>query len=125
MKGIAHFVSGVAAASFIRAAVTSAEQGSLVLALAGAFALLPDTLDFRLVRYFERFDDEIAPSETDIDPQAIANRIAAAMQAAFKPGQSKSVQLHTIRLSSDLWRQYAVRFSPATNEVIVRPGPVD
>lgn len=124
MKGIAHFISGVAAASFIPAAVTSAEGGALVLALAGAFALLPDTLDFKFARYFEKFDDEIAPAEADFDAQAIADRVAAAMRAAFDAGQPKTVQLHTLRLGGDLWRQYAVRFSPETNEVIVRSGPV-
>ena len=124
MKGIAHFISGVAAASFIPAAVTSAEGGSLVLALAGACALLPDTLDFKVTRYFEPFDDEIAPTEAGFDAQAIAGRVAAAMRAAFETGQPRTVQLHTVRLSSDLWRQYGVRFSPETNEVIVRAGPV-
>jgi membrane-bound metal-dependent hydrolase YbcI (DUF457 family) len=124
MKGIVHFVSGVAAASFMPAAVTSAESGSLVLALAGACALLPDTLDFKFARYLENIDQEIAPVETNFDPQAIAGRIAAAMRAAFETDQPKTVQLHTLRLGSDLWRQYAVRFSPETNEVIVRAGPI-
>jgi len=123
MKGIVHFISGVAAASFIPAAVASAERGSLALALAGACALLPDTLDFKFARYVERLDDEIAPTEASFDAQAIAGRIAAAMQAAFETGQPQTVQLHTVRLGGDLWRQYAVRFSPETNEVIVRPGP--
>ncbi len=124
MKGIVHFVSGVAAASFMPAAVKSAESGSLVLALAGACALLPDTLDFKFARYLENFDEEIAPTETNFDAQAIAGRIAAAMQAAFETDQPKTVQLHTLRLGSDLWRQYTVRFSPETNEVIVCTGPV-
>ena len=124
MKGIAHFISGVAAASFIPAAIRSAEGGSLILALAGACALLPDTLDFKFARYFEHFDDEIAPTEAGFDAQAIAERLAAAMQTAFETGRPKTVQLHTLRLGSDLWRQYAIRFSPETNEVIVRPGPV-
>jgi len=124
MKGIAHFISGVAAASFIPAAVASAESGSLVLALAGACALLPDTLDFKLARYFEPLDDEIAPTESNFDAQSIAGRIAGAMRTAFETRQPQTVQLHTLQLGSDLWRQYAVRFSPQTNEVIVRPGPV-
>jgi membrane-bound metal-dependent hydrolase YbcI (DUF457 family) len=84
---------------------------------------LPDTVDFKFVRYFERFSDEIAPTEASFYAQAIADRVAAAMQAAFETGQPKTVQLHTVRLSGDLWRRYAVRFSPETNEVIVRPGP--
>lgn len=124
MKGIAHFISGVAAASFIPAAATSAERGSLVLALAGACALLPDTLDFKLVRYLETFDEEIAPTEADFDAQGIAERVTAAMRATFETSQPKTVQLHTVRLGSDLWRQYTVRFAPETNQVIVRAGPV-
>jgi hypothetical protein len=124
MKGIAHFLSGVAAASFIPAAVHSAAEGSLVLALAGACALLPDTLDFKVTRYFEPFDDEIAPTEADFDAQAVAGRVAAAMRTAFETGRPQTVQLHTIRLGSDRWRRYTIRFAPATGEVIVRPGPV-
>jgi membrane-bound metal-dependent hydrolase YbcI (DUF457 family) len=123
MKGIAHFISGVAAASFVPAVVASAESGSLVLALAGACALLPDTLDFKFTRYLEPLDDEISPAEPGFDPQAIADRVAAAMRAAFETDQPKTVQLHTVRLSSDLWRQYAVRFSPDAEEVIVQAGP--
>jgi membrane-bound metal-dependent hydrolase YbcI (DUF457 family) len=46
------------------------------------------------------------------------------MQAAFETDQPQTVQLHTLRLGNDLWRQYAVRFSPETNEVIVHAGPV-
>jgi len=124
MKGIAHFISGIAAATFVPGAVASAEQGSLVLALAGACALLPDTLDFKFARYFEQIDDAIAPTEASFDAQAIANRITAAMQTAFKTGQPKTVQLYTIRLNSALWRQYTIQFSPATNEVIARAGPL-
>ena len=123
MKGIAHFISGVAAASFFPAAVASAEGGSLILALAGACALLPDTLDFKFARYFEPFDDEIAPTEAGFDAQAIAERLAAAMQTAFATNKPQTVQLHTIRLGGDLWRRYAVRFAPETNEIIVRSGP--
>ncbi len=123
MKGITHFISGVAAASFIPAAVRAAEGGSLILALAGACALLPDTLDFKFARYFERLDDEIAPTEAAFDALAIAGRVAAAMRAAFETGQPRTVQLHTLRLGSDLWRQYTVRFAPQTGEVFVRPGP--
>jgi membrane-bound metal-dependent hydrolase YbcI (DUF457 family) len=123
VKGITHFISGVAAASFLPAAVTSAESGSLILALAGVCALLPDTLDFKFARYFERLDDAIAPTEADFDAPAIAGRVAAAMRTAFETGQPRTVQLHTLRLGSDLWRQYTVRFAPQTNEVIVQPGP--
>lgn len=124
MKGITHFLSGVAAATFLPAAVNAAEGGSLVLALAGACALLPDTLDFKFARFLEPLDDEIAPTEADFDAQAIAGRVAAAARTAFETGRAQTVQLHTIRLGSDLWRRYAVRFAPESGEIIVRAGPV-
>ncbi|MFZ5917008.1 MAG: metal-dependent hydrolase [Chloroflexota bacterium] len=124
MKGIAHFISGVAAASFFPAAVTAAKGGSLALALAGAFALLPDTLDFKFARYLEKLDDEIAPTEAGFDAQAIAGRVAAAMKTAFETGRPQTVQLHSLQLGSDRWRQYTVRLEPEMGEVIVRPGPV-
>jgi len=124
VKGIAHFVSGIAVASFIPGAVRHAADGSLLLALAGLFALLPDTLDFRFTRYLTRFDVEIDPHPDDLNPQPIADRVVSTIRSAFETGQPKSIQLHTLRLGPDRWRQYTIRFSPATAEVVVRIGPI-
>jgi membrane-bound metal-dependent hydrolase YbcI (DUF457 family) len=124
VKGIAHFISGIAVATFFPAAVRQAADGSLLLALAGLFALLPDTLDFRFTRYLTPFDVEIDPHPDDLDAQAIADRIATTMRNAFEAGQPKSIQLHTLRLGPSLWRQYAIRFSPTVGEVSVRIGPI-
>jgi len=88
MKGIAHFVTGVAVATFFPEVVYGAAQhltfGPVLGGLAG---LLPDTPDFKFVRYFERLDKEIDPAKLTTeaghpDPQAIADRIAAAMDRA-------------------------------------------
>jgi membrane-bound metal-dependent hydrolase YbcI (DUF457 family) len=124
VKGIAHFISGIAVATFIPGVVRQAADGSLLLALAGLFALLPDTLDFRFTRYLTPFDVEIDPHPDDLDPQAIADRVVSTMLSAFETGQPKTIQLHTLRLGPDLWRRYSLRFSPATNEVVVRVGPI-
>lgn len=124
MKGIAHFLSGIAVATFIPDAAQQAADGSLVLALGGLFGLLPDTLDFRLARYFERFDDEIDPDPNAMRPQSIAERVASAMRSAFETGQSRTVMLHTVRLGADLWREYTLSFRPTTDEVVVRVGPI-
>jgi membrane-bound metal-dependent hydrolase YbcI (DUF457 family) len=124
VKGIAHFISGIAVATFIPDAVHQAATGSPILALGGLFGLLPDTLDFKLTRYFEVHQDEIDPDPHDIQPQAIAERIAGAMRAAFDSGEPKTIMLHTMRLGADLWREYSLRFSPRTGEVVVRVGPV-
>jgi len=123
MKGITHFLSGIAAASFIPTVVQQSAQGAWLLALAGACALLPDTLDFKFARFLERPDDVIDPGP-QLDPQAIANRLAAAADAAFQTGQPRTVQLHTIKLGADAWQQYAVLFDAPRNEIAVRVGPV-
>ncbi len=55
MKGIVHFVSGLAAATFFPEAVNlAATQSSFILVLGGIGGLLPDTLDFRLSRFLLR-----------------------------------------------------------------------
>ena len=57
MKGISHFTSAVAAATFIPGVVAAAgQEHSLLLVLAGIFGLLPDWLDFKIARYFEPAD---------------------------------------------------------------------
>jgi len=123
VKGIAHFVTGVALATFFPEVVQQAADGSLLPVLGGIAGILPDTLDFKLARYFECYDLEIDPGP-EPDPDRIAGQIAAAMREAFTSGQPRNICLHTLRLGADRWRQYVVRFDPARNEVAVRIGPV-
>jgi membrane-bound metal-dependent hydrolase YbcI (DUF457 family) len=130
VKGIAHFCIGVAIATFFPEVVQGAAQTlSFGPLLGGVAGLLPDTLDFKFVRYFSRMDVEIDPAriETEAghpDPQIIAERIAAAMNRAYQRGDPVRVQLHTLRLGADLWRQYSVSFDLEKNQVVVRVGPV-
>jgi membrane-bound metal-dependent hydrolase YbcI (DUF457 family) len=130
MKGIAHFVTGVAVATFFPDLVQGAAQSLAFGPVLGGFAgLLPDTLDFKFVRYLERRDEEIDPAKLTAtsgqpDPQAIAERIAAAMDLAYQSGKRVKVHLHTLRLGAGLWRQYRVAFDLARDEVVVELGPV-
>lgn len=130
MKGIAHFVTGMAVASFFPEVVLGASGDLSFGPMLGGFAgLVPDTLDFKFVRYFHRVDEEIDPARitTDAghpDPQAIAERIAMAMNRAYENDARVTIQLHTLRLGADLWRQYAVAFDLLCSEVVVRIGPV-
>jgi membrane-bound metal-dependent hydrolase YbcI (DUF457 family) len=129
MKGIAHFASGLAVATFFPEIVYGASQNlSLAPLLGGVAGLLPDTLDFKVVRYFSRLDEEIDPATiTDgagrPDPQAIAERIAGAMNRALDSGEQVDVHLHTLKLAVDLWQQYSVAFDLAKSQVVVRVGP--
>ncbi|MGQ9522395.1 MAG: metal-dependent hydrolase [Anaerolineae bacterium] len=123
MKGITHFLSGVAIATFFPEVVRQAADGSLLPVLGGVAGILPDTLDFKFARYFERYDLEIDPGPNP-NPHQIADALVGAMRRAYETGLSQNVMLHTIRLGADLWRQYVVRFDPRRNQVAVRIGPV-
>jgi len=123
MKGITHFITGVAIATFFPEVVHQAAGGSLLPMLGGIFGILPDTLDFKFARYFERYDEEIDPGP-EPDAREIAERVVAAMRRAYETGKPQNVMLHTIRLGADLWRQYVIRFDPEQNEVAVRIGPI-
>ena len=130
MKGISHFVTGVAVATFFPEVVYGAAQSlSFGPLLGGLAGLLPDTLDFKFVRYFERVDDEIDPGQVTTpsglpDPQSIAERIAAAMDRAYDSGYRVKIRLHTLQLGADRWRQYTVAFDVPQGQVMVRIGPV-
>lgn len=122
MKGISHFISGIAAATFIPGVIEQAAAGSLLPVFGGIFGILPDTLDFKFARYFERAES-VDPDPHNPDPQAIADQIAEAMDRAFLRDQEIRVQLHTMKLGIDLWRQYSVWFDTEAGEIVVRIGP--
>jgi len=130
MKGIVHFATGLAVASFFPGVVHGAAQSlNFGLLLGGLAGLLPDTLDFKFLRYFERVDDVIDPAkittdEGHPDPQAMAQRIAAAMNRAYERDTRTKIQLHTLRLGTGLWRQYSVTLDAASSRALVRIGPV-
>jgi len=123
MKGIVHFVTGVTIATFFPEVVQQAAGGSVLPMLGGITGILPDTLDFKFTRYFERYDLEIDPGP-DPDARDIAEQVVRAMRRAHETEKPQNVMLHTIRLGADLWRQYTIRFDPEQNEVAVRIGPV-
>jgi membrane-bound metal-dependent hydrolase YbcI (DUF457 family) len=133
MKGIAHFAVGVAVATFFPEIVQDAAW-SLAFGpvLAGIAGLLPDTLDFKLLRYLQQPDEVIDPARCDPvgsgaglpDPRPMATRIAAAVDRACESGRRVRLQLHTLKLGSDLWRRWSVEFDVPQRQVHVRLGPV-
>ncbi|MBU0496094.1 MAG: metal-dependent hydrolase [Chloroflexi bacterium] len=125
MKGITHFVSGVAVASFFPEAVyLAADNLSQILVLGGIFGILPDTLDFKFARFFEGADVEIDPHPDHPDPQAMAETVAATIDRAHETGNTTSVQFHTVKLGADLWRLYSIFFDTEAGDVVVRMGSV-
>lgn len=123
VKGIAHFVTGVALATFFPEVVERGAGGSILPVLGGIAGVLPDTLDFKFLRYFQRYDLEIDPGP-EPDPKRIAERVVGATRRAYESGERQRVMLHTVRLGPDLWRRYTLRFDPEQSEIVVRAGPI-
>lgn len=124
MKGIAHFISGVAVASMFPVAMDTAASGNpLLLVLGGICGILPDTLDFKFYRFFYKHDLYIEPDALKPDAQSIADQLAVAIDLA---GEERMylVKCCTIRLGADLWQQYNISFDAIHQCVEVSYGPV-
>ena len=123
MKGISHFVTGVALATFFPDVVRQAALGVLLPMLGGIGGILPDTIDFKIARYWEKYDISIDPG---LEPNAdvIADAFVAAMRKAYEEGRDQNVIAHTVRLGADLWREYVIRLYPETSEIAIKVGPL-
>ena len=125
MKGLTHFMTGLAAASFLPQAVLAAAGGNpLYFILGGAFGILPDTIDFKVRRFFARHDMEVIPDPEKPDPKMIAQAVAYAVNRAHLEGKPVNIKLDTVQLGADTWQQYSVRFDVAGQRVVVEYGPV-
>lgn len=124
MKGISHFAAGVAVASCFPQAVQAGAAGNpLYFLLGGICGLLPDTLDFKLGRFLYRHDIEVTPDPLEPDARLIADAIAHAVNRACESGAAVCIKLNTIRLATDRWQSYTVRFDVAERRVRVQLGP--
>ncbi len=111
MKGLTHFISGAAVATFFPEAVQMAvEDKSFILCLGGAAGILPDTLDFKFARFFHDFDVDIAPDPLNPDAQKIADDLAAGLERAVTENRRITMKIHTMKLSANMFRQYTVRW---------------
>ena len=125
MKGIAHFAVGVAVASCFPEAVRAGAAGHpLYFLLGGIFGLLPDTLDFKFYRFFVQHDIEVTPDPLRPDARLIAEGVAMAVNRAVDSGKPVRIKLNTIRLGTDQWQQYEVKFDVPGRRVGVSYGPV-
>ncbi|MBN2054425.1 metal-dependent hydrolase [bacterium] len=128
MKGLTHFLSGVALSSFFAPAVRMAStprsgletaEASFILLLGGLYGIMPDTLDFKLGQFFSPAEIDIDCNPEHLDPQRMAREIGEAMDKAYQENRTIKVQLFPIRMGNNLWRQYVIQFDGATNEVVV------
>jgi membrane-bound metal-dependent hydrolase YbcI (DUF457 family) len=122
MKGLTHFISGVAMASFIPAATKLANSNvasSYILVLGGLFGILPDTLDFKFGQFMSRVDYDVDADSNNPDPQKMAEQIGRAIDECYTTGRYVKAQLYPMRMGADLWRQYVIKFDGEKNEIVV------
>ncbi len=91
----------------------------MLIALGGACAMLPDTLDFKLAKFLEKRDADVIPRRDDLDAQRLADDLAMQIWLAAHEGRSRIVQLHPLRLTVAEWVLYTVRFDVARGDVVV------
>lgn len=127
MKGLTHFMSGVALASFFTPAVLMAGKtgssataaASFILTLGGLYGIMPDTLDFKMGQFFSEPDVEIDCDPENPDPQKMAEQLGKAIDECWESGKEMKVQFYPMRLASNVWRQYVIKFDGNTNEVFI------
>ncbi len=67
---------------------------------------------------------EITPDPLGPDAQMIADHVALAVARAHETGKPCTVRLNTIRLGSDRWQSYEVKFDVPKRCIEVRLGPI-
>lgn len=122
MKGITHFLTGIALATLFPEVTNAGVNGSLLPVVGGVGALLPDTLDFKFVQYWEQYDIELDPG---LQPNAeqLVETIADVIQSTYTSGRSVHLRAHTLQLGVDAWLRYTFEFSPSENLITVHVGP--
>jgi hypothetical protein len=97
MKGIAHFATGAALATFFPAVVQAGAEGSLVpvLGAIGGILRIRSTSASRATS--RAYDLEIDPGP-EPDAAAMAEALAEAMRRAYTSGRDQAVMVHSVRL---------------------------
>lgn len=124
MRGFTHFLSGLSIATFFKSLLKDALNGGLWMLVPAAFAYLPDFLDFKIYKHFEKWDYIIKPKYDDMNPQEIAETIAKAIDEAYETGKDVRLKCFTARAPGDVYRKYSVRFRSDKNEIEVVVGPL-
>ncbi len=125
MKGITHFLTGVAAASCFPLAIRSAfDEKSYLMVLGGVCGILCDTLDFKFARYLWKHDYRIRLTEDNLDPAIPAEAVAKAIDEAAATGRPVRLKLDVNRLSCNYYRTYAVQIDEKHKQVTCQIGPL-
>lgn len=125
MKGITHFVLGVAWASCFPPVVRDGIAGHATdFVLGGLFGLLPDTIDFKLYRYLYPHHIELTPDPNRPDPELIADAVADSIHQALLSTHPVRILLNTVPVGAGEWRSYTISFNRPAHCLEVEIGPV-
>ncbi len=125
MKGITHFLTGVATATCFPLAVRSAfDDKSYLILLGGLFGILCDTLDFKFARYFWKHDYRVRLTEDNLDPKIPAEAIARAIDEAAEKKRPVRIKMDILRVSTNYYRTYAVQIDERTRQITCTIGPL-
>ena len=125
MKGITHFLTGVATASCFPLAIRTAfEEKSFLMLYGGFCGILPDTLDFKFARYFWEFDHIVSLTEENLDAKLAAETVARAIDEAAATGKPVRVKLNVMRISTNYYRTVAIQIDGERKEVTAHVGPL-
>ena len=125
MKGFTHFISGVAIASCFPEAVIAASAGNPLYFILGGFGgILPDTIDFKFVRFLYRVDIEVQPDPSGFDAQMVADGIGMSIREASVRNRPIRLKLNTVRVGADAWQQYRIDFDVIERCIQVQEGPI-
>ncbi|MEX2690705.1 MAG: metal-dependent hydrolase [Candidatus Njordarchaeia archaeon] len=125
MKGVVHYFVAAAIVSLLPFVMElSVEQKSLIIVLGAIAGLLPDYIDFKIAKFFERVDEEILPDWPYPDSQKIARKIAMMIDESWNTKKTLNLQLHTIKVGPNLWRKWYVTFDSERKKVKVMVGPI-
>jgi len=125
MKGITHFLTGVATASCFPIGMQSVFMNkSYFLPLGGIFGISCDTLDFRFARYFWKHDYVLRINEDNLDPKVIAEGYAKAVDEAFEQKKTVYLKIDIIRLSGSFYRTINIFIDDKRKEVTAMIGSI-
>ncbi|MEW6070313.1 MAG: archaeal/vacuolar-type H+-ATPase subunit I, partial [Candidatus Thermoplasmatota archaeon] len=125
MKGLTHFIVGIAVATCFPLAVRSSYlEASFIIILGGIFGILPDFLDFRFSRYLESHEYEVEPGVEKPDPNKVTDAMIKAIEDCNKTGRTIKIKLHTVKISADLWRRYSVTIDADNKKITTKIGPL-